>query len=112
MFTFYFFNKYIKFLGILPLGKNNTVAKNLFSLEKKNNVQFLADATMAIIEEMTKPIDVMKVEVLDGDESASRKPIYAVAGIKWGAYRDAEAKKDSYWYFGALRKYATYIFNG
>ncbi|KAJ8911340.1 hypothetical protein NQ315_014184 [Exocentrus adspersus] len=98
-------------LGILPLGRSNTVAKNLFPTEKKlNKVRFLADATMAVIEEMTKPIDVMRIEVVD--ENVVRKPIYAVAGIKWGAYRDAEAKIDSYWYFGTLRKYATYIFNG
>lgn len=101
-----------KLLGILPLGKNNTVAKNLFSLGKKSNVRFLADATMAVIEEVTKPIDVMKIVVIHGDENLSKKPIYAVAGIKWGAYRDAEAGKDSYWYYGALRKYATYVFNG
>lgn len=80
-------------------------------MEKKSNVRFLVDATMAVIEEMTKPIDIMKIEVLEG-ENATKKPIYAVASVKWGAYRDAEAKKDSYWYFGAFRKYATYIFNG
>lgn len=54
----------------------------------------------------------MKIEVLDGDEEKQKKPIYAVSGIRWGAYRDAEVKKDKYWYFGSLRKYATYLFNG
>ncbi|KAJ8966868.1 hypothetical protein NQ314_003262 [Rhamnusium bicolor] len=100
-------------LGILPLGKNNTVAKNFFPTEKRlEKVRCLADATMAVIEDVTKPADIMKIEVLNEDINTSNKAIYAVVGIKWGAYRDAEAKKDSYWYFGAMRKYVTYIFNG
>ncbi|KAG5893360.1 hypothetical protein JTB14_000125 [Gonioctena quinquepunctata] len=99
-------------LGILPLGKTNTVAKVHFSGGTKyEKVRALADATMAVIEEAIKPADVMKIEVMN-QENANNKPVYAVSSLKWGAYRDAEAKKDSYWYFGPLRKYATYIFNG
>ncbi|CAH1174025.1 unnamed protein product [Phaedon cochleariae] len=101
-------------IGILPLGKNNTLAKIKFSGGKKlDKVRSLADATMAVIEETIKPADVMKIEILsDSTETNANKPVYAVTSLKWGAYRDAEAKKDSYWYFGPLRKYATYIFNG
>ncbi|ERL95569.1 acylglycerol kinase, mitochondrial [Dendroctonus ponderosae] len=100
-------------IGVLPLGKNNTVARLLFPAETKlEKVKSLADATMAVIEEVTKPVDVMRIEILDTEAHESRKPIYAVSGIKWGAYRDAEVKKDSYWYFGGLKKYATYLLNG
>ncbi|KAH0811429.1 hypothetical protein GEV33_011362 [Tenebrio molitor] len=96
-------------LGILPLGKTNSVAKVLFPTgDHLEKVRALADATMAVVEEVVKPIDILKVEVLESDN----KPIYAVAGIKWGAYRDAETKKDSYWVYGRFRKYATYLFNG
>lgn len=91
------------------MGKSNSLAKMLFprggNLEK---VRCLADATMAVVEETVKPIDVLKVEIIEGEN----RPIYAVSGIKWGAYRDAESKKDSYWLYGGLRKYATYLFNG
>ncbi|XP_050298150.1 acylglycerol kinase, mitochondrial [Anthonomus grandis grandis] len=97
-------------VGVLPLGKNNTVSQTLFpGSSKLEKVKSLADATMAVIEEVTKPIDVMKIEILNEE---SKKPVYAVAGIKWGAYRDAEVKKESYWYFGGFKKYATYLFNG
>jgi hypothetical protein len=40
------------------------------------------------------------------------KPVYCLGGIQWGAYRDAYAKKDKYWYWGMLRSYVTYIFMG
>lgn len=94
---------------MLPLGKNNSVGQFLFPGKSKlDRVRSLADATMAIVEEATKPMDVLRIEILNED----RKPVYAVSGIKWGAYRDAEVKKDSYWYFGGLKNYVTYIFNG
>lgn len=82
----------------------------MFPAETKlEKVRALAEATMAVIEEVTKPVDVMRIDILN---DSSKKPIYAVGGIKWGAYRDAEVKKDSYWYFGGFKKYATYLFNG
>lgn len=101
--------------GILPLGKTNSIASVQFPGKKKiEKVKALADATMAIIEESIRPVDVMKIELLSNDESddVNNKPVYAVSSLKWGAYRDAAARKDSYWYFGPLRNYATYIFNG
>ncbi|XP_066137593.1 acylglycerol kinase, mitochondrial [Euwallacea fornicatus] len=97
-------------IGVLPLGKNNTVGKSLFPGETKlEKVTSLANATMAVIEEISKQIDVMRIEILNNED---KKPVYAISDIKWGAYRDAEVKKDHYWVFGKLRKYATYIFNG
>lgn len=86
------------------------MGKSLFpGSTKLEKVKSLADATMAVIENFTKPMDIMRIDIINDE---SKKPVYAVAGIKWGAYRDAEVKKDSYWYFGGLRKYATYLFNG
>ena len=38
--------------------------------------------------------------------------MYCLGGIQWGAFRDANAKKDKYWYWGMLRSYVTYIFMG
>lgn len=65
---------------------------------------------MAVVQAATKPLDVMKIEILD-DENA-HKPIFALCGLLWGAFRDVDAKQDKYWYFGPLRNYAAYVFNG
>lgn len=68
---------------------------------------------MAVIQEATKPLDVMKIEILDDqDNETPHKPIFALSGLRWGAFRDAETKQDKYWYFGPLRNYVTYVFNG
>jgi hypothetical protein len=40
------------------------------------------------------------------------KAVYCLGGIQWGAYRDAHAKRDKYWYWGMLRSYITYVFTG
>ncbi|KAF5294877.1 hypothetical protein FQR65_LT10675 [Abscondita terminalis] len=99
-------------IGVLPLGKTNTIGKSFFpGGDYLQNVRRLADASLAIIKEHTKPIDVMKIEVLQDDELKG-KTVYAVSSIEWGPYRDAQAKVDKYWYFGPLRKYVTYLFNG
>ncbi|KAK5644225.1 hypothetical protein RI129_008070 [Pyrocoelia pectoralis] len=99
-------------IGLLPLGRTNTLGNILFPCgDRLQKVHSLADASLAVIKEHLKPIDVMKIEVLQ-DEELQGKVIYAVSSVKWGAYRDAQARKDKYWYFGPLRNYATYIFSG
>ncbi|XP_044732309.1 acylglycerol kinase, mitochondrial [Chrysoperla carnea] len=96
-------------VGVLPLGRSNTLAASLFpGGDKLSVVRSLADATMAVVKQNTKPIDLMKIEVQDDTNS---KPVYAVNEIEWGVFRDARAVQDKYWYFGKLRNYATYIFN-
>jgi acylglycerol kinase len=50
-------------VGVLPLGRTNTLATSLFFDSDKVNM--MAEATMAIIKEITKPIDVIKIEVLE-----------------------------------------------
>lgn len=45
-------------------------------------------------------------------ESDGGKPVFGLVGMHWGAFRDANARKDKYWYFAGLRKYATYVFSG
>lgn len=99
-------------IGILPLGRTNTLATLLFpGGEKLAHIKSMADASMAIIQAITTPVDVMKIEVLEAEDSES-KPIYAISSIEWGAYRDAEMRSDKYWYWGSLRRYMTYVFNG
>lgn len=161
-------------IGILPLGQTNSLGKLLFpGGESLATVKSLADASLAIVKEYTKQVDVMKVEIIQQDEEITPevqnevriepeedtsiekteidvnevntheisvsevlnsaenvtensgeksrgleeaedgpKAIYALSSFEWGAHRDVRAKQDKYWYWGSLRKYATYVFNG
>lgn len=99
-------------LGVLPVGKTNSVAKHLFSQSADDRIKLLAEATMAVILEATKPLDVIKFQILPTESSDGGKPVYSLAGMEWGAFRDTNARRDKYWYFGGLRGYAAYVFSG
>lgn len=43
-------------------------------------------------------------------QESSFKPRYSLNYHQWGAFRDTNEKIDKYWYFGALRQLAAYIF--
>ncbi|XP_072939244.1 acylglycerol kinase, mitochondrial-like [Epargyreus clarus] len=100
-------------LGILPLGRTNSVGNSLFpggnGVEK---VKQLIEACMAIIKGNTVWKDTMKIEPITTEDETPSRPIYAMNSIEWGAFRDTESRKDKYWIYGPLRHYASYIFNG
>lgn len=71
----------------------------------------MAEATMAVLRNLQHTVDVMKVEVIEGDEAKpTGKPIYAAGGIKWGPFRDVEERIGKYWIWGSLKPYAAYVF--
>lgn len=100
-------------IGILPLGKINRVAHNLYhKYEDFQEVKELIEATMAIINDRSKTMDVVRIDPLEKNTEKEQKPVYAMGTLEWGAWRDAQATSDKYWYWGPLRKYVTYVFNG
>ncbi|KAJ2950256.1 hypothetical protein O0L34_g11619 [Tuta absoluta] len=101
-------------LGILPLGRTNSIGNSIFPLGGKGveKVKQLIDASMAIIKGSTEWKDAMKIEPIANEEDAPSKPIFAMCSMDWGAFRDVLAKRDKYWIYGSLREYASFIFNG
>ncbi|CAH0702204.1 unnamed protein product [Spodoptera exigua] len=102
-------------LGILPLGRTNTIGNTLFPKgEGVLRVKQLIDASMAIIKGNTVWKDAMKIEPIEEeeDEGVFGKPIYALCSLEWGAFRDVLSKQHKYWLYGSLREYAAYVFNG
>lgn len=51
-------------IGILPLGRTNNVARRLLRPQDNNQVHFLTNATMAIINEVNSAQPVVKIENL------------------------------------------------
>uniref|UniRef100_A0A182RFH6 Acylglycerol kinase, mitochondrial n=1 Tax=Anopheles funestus TaxID=62324 RepID=A0A182RFH6_ANOFN len=105
-------------IGVLPLGRTNTLAMKLFSAEgAKNsdleNVRTMANAAYAVIAGKKEKTDVMRIEVLPSaaDESPPEKPVYAVGALQWGAFRDILTLRDKYWYTASLRDYTAFLFN-
>lgn len=99
-------------IGVLPVGRTNSVAKKIFSTVTSSNVQnaeALANAAISVVRECVESRDTMKIEIIDQD--IAPKPVFAVGALKWGAFRDIMSKRDKYWYFGGLRDYSAFLFN-
>ncbi|GAB6033280.1 hypothetical protein CHUAL_012880 [Chamberlinius hualienensis] len=92
-------------LGIIPIGKANTVAKYLFWNDHKDECRLLAETAMAIIKGNLKPLDVMSIVGEDG------KQVYALSSVEWGRFRDIKVKIPKYWYWGGLKTNVAYVFS-
>ncbi|GFY42829.1 acylglycerol kinase, mitochondrial [Trichonephila inaurata madagascariensis] len=91
-------------MGIVPLGKTNTVAEHLFGSKASSHPQLMAEAVMAVIRESTTKMDVLKVQFIDED-----KPIYGMVTFEQGILGDVEPFVEKYWYLGFLKDKFTYF---
>lgn len=95
-------------IGVVPLGLKNIAAKlihgtanlsNYYNSKSYRDVKLIADATLAVVKNMTKDVDVLRVESLDRS-----KVVYSVSGLTFGTLRDIIAKCEEYWYLGNRAK--------
>ncbi|XP_048776452.2 acylglycerol kinase, mitochondrial-like [Ostrea edulis] len=89
-------------VGVIPLGKTNLFAKILFGSDKEQ-VRFILDSTLAVVDGFSKKMDVVEYMSEDG------RSTYSMMGLTAGAYVNAEKKMQKYWYFGPLKSKWTYI---
>lgn len=89
-------------IGVIPLGKTNLFAKLLFGSDKEQ-VRFILDSALAVVDGFSKKMDVVEYKSEDGRNT------YSLVGLTAGAYSEAEKKKQKYWYFGPLKSKWTYI---
>lgn len=88
-------------IGFIPLGSNNALSPSL-NLSSDNKVKVITSATLSILRGETVPLDVLQIK------SEKEQPVFALMGLRWGAFRDAAATISKYWYFGPLKKYAAH----
>lgn len=103
-------------IGVLPVGRTNTATNRIFPMlpGRVEEVQALTSAALAVVHGQTSKMDVLKIEILPEqgeEENGSKKPIYAMSSIQWGAFRDALALRDKYWYYGGFREQMAIFFN-
>jgi len=87
-------------IGILPVGKNNLTAKELFP-GVDNQVRLLGEATMAVVRQLRRPTGVMQVE-----NQTVGKSIYAMNQLDLGAWKDTRLLIDKWFLsFDWMKKY-------
>nr|XP_022323840.1 acylglycerol kinase, mitochondrial-like [Crassostrea virginica] len=89
-------------VGVIPLGKTNLFAKLMYGSDKEQ-VRFILDSTLAVVDGFSKKMDVVEYISEDG------RSTYSMIGLTAGAYSEAEKKKKKYWYFGPLKFKWAYI---
>ncbi|XP_051917713.1 acylglycerol kinase, mitochondrial [Hippocampus zosterae] len=90
-------------IGFIPLGSRNTLSATLYILSD-NKVKEITSATLSILKGETVPLDVLQIN------TETEKPVYALMGLRWGAFRDVSATVSKYWYLGPLKTNAAHWF--
>ncbi|CAJ1057152.1 acylglycerol kinase%2C mitochondrial [Xyrichtys novacula] len=91
-------------IGFIPLGSHNSLSPSLHHLTD-NKVKDILSATLSILKGETVPLDVLQIK---GEKD---QPVFALMGLRWGAFRDVAATISKYWYLGPLKKNAAHWFS-
>ncbi|KAK5867770.1 hypothetical protein PBY51_012234 [Eleginops maclovinus] len=88
-------------IGFIPLGTRNSLSPSLHLLSD-NKVKDITSATLSILKGETVPLDVLQIK------GETEQPVFALMGLRWGAFRDVAAKISKYWYLGPLKTNAAH----
>lgn len=91
-------------IGFIPLGSSNSLSQSLH-LVSDNKVQHITSATLSILKGETVPLDVLQIK------SEKEQPVFALLGLRWGAFRDVASSISKYWYLGPLKTRAAHWFS-
>jgi len=95
-------------LGVLPVGKTNSLAHKLFGQD--DDVRLMGEATMSVVRQLKKRLNVIEAENRSDNETMRGKKLYCVNNVEMGAWSDARKRTNKYWLFGfGLKNYITYI---
>ncbi|KAK2918118.1 acylglycerol kinase, mitochondrial [Channa argus] len=90
-------------IGFIPLGSRNSLSPSLHLLSD-NKVKDITSATLSILKGDTVPLDVLQIK------GEKEQPVFALMGLRWGAFRDVAATISKYWYLGPLKTNAAHWF--
>uniref|UniRef100_A0A672GQX3 Acylglycerol kinase, mitochondrial n=1 Tax=Salarias fasciatus TaxID=181472 RepID=A0A672GQX3_SALFA len=88
-------------IGFIPLGSRNSLSPSLHLLAD-NKVRDITSATLSILKGETVPLDVLQIK------GEKEQPVFALMGLRWGAFRDVAATISKFWYLGPLKTSAAH----
>uniref|UniRef100_A0A672GM51 Acylglycerol kinase, mitochondrial n=1 Tax=Salarias fasciatus TaxID=181472 RepID=A0A672GM51_SALFA len=81
--------------GLLRRPDQNTCLSYSFSRD-------ITSATLSILKGETVPLDVLQIK------GEKEQPVFALMGLRWGAFRDVAATISKFWYLGPLKTSAAH----
>lgn len=97
-------------LALIPLGETSSSAAALLAPGEDSAARRITQATMALVRDTVRQLDVMEVQALETDAEVPGRPVYLLSNITWGAFRDVQARVKNYWYWGGLDQRVAYVF--
>ncbi|KAJ8392020.1 hypothetical protein AAFF_G00083300 [Aldrovandia affinis] len=91
-------------IGFIPLGSRNSLSQSLH-FQTDNKVKHITAATLSILKGETVRLDVLQIK---GEQE---QPVFALIGLRWGAFRDVATSISKYWYLGPLKTMAAHWFS-
>ncbi|CAL8355452.1 unnamed protein product [Lota lota] len=88
-------------IGFIPLGSSNSLSPSLHLLDD-NRVKHITSATLSILKGEMVQLDVLQIK------GEKEQPVFALMGLRWGAFRDTAATISKYWYLGPLKTKAAH----
>lgn len=52
------------------------------------------------------------LSLMKENDEPTKAPVYGLAGIEWGLWRQIKKREEALWFLGPLNKYASLIFHG
>uniref|UniRef100_A0AAX7TEL8 Acylglycerol kinase, mitochondrial n=1 Tax=Astatotilapia calliptera TaxID=8154 RepID=A0AAX7TEL8_ASTCA len=81
-------------IGFIPLGSHNSLSPSLHLLSDNKVTCLLGETCMCLF--------------FQGEKE---QPVFALMGLRWGAFRDVASKISKYWYLGPLKTNAAHWFS-
>lgn len=91
-------------IGIIPLGAENRFFRRMFPDQYSSKLprRIGEAAGVALQPQSVKPASVIELQPAEGDK------VYALSGMNWGAFKDAEENRNSFKFFGPLQLFLSY----
>uniref|UniRef100_A0A8C9Y564 Acylglycerol kinase, mitochondrial n=1 Tax=Sander lucioperca TaxID=283035 RepID=A0A8C9Y564_SANLU len=90
---------------LIVAGGDGTLQEVVTGLLRRPDQVDITSATLSILKGETVPLDVLQIK------GEKEQPVFALMGLRWGAFRDVAATISKYWYLGPLKTKAAHWFS-
>ncbi|KAG7263041.1 hypothetical protein CRUP_009447, partial [Coryphaenoides rupestris] len=92
-------------------GVEITIVKTDYEGQAKKLMEFMEQTDMLIVAGGDGTLQEVVTGLLRRPDQGEKEPVFALMGLRWGAFRDTAATISKYWYLGPLKTKAAHWFS-